>query len=206
MDDAWLEPGKWDTLYETGAFVPDEAEVWVGVDIGLRHDTSAVTVIHQRDDEKWVVEARVWTPPEGGEVSLAEVEGHIMDLHNKFNVRGVVYDRWAFSRSAQELEARGAYCIEFPMTNERTVPACSRLLEAINRGELVHNGNTELEAHVQAGTVKMTERGARITKGKPSQGGKKIDALIALLLAFTVANDSDGGNESIYEQRDLVTL
>lgn len=206
MDDAWLEPGKWDSLYETGVEIPVESDVWVGVDIGLRHDTSAVTVIYQREDEKWVVEARIWTPPEGGEVALAEVEGHIMDLHDKFNVRGVVYDRWAFSRSAQELEARGAYCVEFPMTNERTVPACSRLLEAINRGELVHNGNTELEAHVQAGTVKMTERGARITKGKHSQGGKKIDALIALLLAFTVANDSDGGNDSIYEQRDLVTL
>ena len=92
------------------------------------------------------------------------------------------------------------------MTNERTVPACARLLEAINRGELVHTGDPHLEAHVEAGTVKMTERGWRIAKSPKAKTGRgKIDALIALLLAFTVASTGESA-ESVYENQDLVVL
>ena len=207
LEDAWIESGKWATLADYDMQIPEHSKVWLGVDIGLRHDTSAVAIVHQREDERWSVDAEIFTPPEAGEIDLALIENHIMDLHNKFEVQGVVYDRWAFSRSAQELEARGALCIEFPMTNERTVPACSRLLEAVNRGELVHNGNREFEAHVEAGSIKMTERGWRIAKAPRGKTGRgKIDALIALLLAFTVATQQDGGADSVYETSDLLVL
>jgi hypothetical protein len=51
----------------------------------------------------------------------------------------------------------------------------------------------------------MTERGWRLAKGK-NAGTRKIDALIALLLAYTVATAEDGGIESVYEDRDLLTI
>jgi hypothetical protein len=93
------------------------------------------------------------------------------------------------------------------MTNERTVPACSRLLEAVNRGELVHDGDPVLEAHVEAGTIEMTERGARIAKAPRGKVGRgKIDALIGLLLAFTIAADQSMNGTSVYENRDLLVL
>lgn len=206
LEDAWISPGLWAGLYDSDAYLQQGQQVWVGVDIGLRSDTSAVVIIGKRDDGRWVVESEVFLPPEGGEVALAEVEGYIMNLFDKFEVQAVVYDRWAFSRSAQEIEARrpGA-TVEFPMTNERTVPACSRLLEAINRAELCHNGDTTLEAHVEAGTVKMTERGWRIAKAPRGRAGRgKIDALIALLLAFTVASSTDA--QSVYEDRELIII
>jgi len=207
LEDSWIEAGKWATLADYEVRIPEHGQVWVGVDIGLRHDTSAVTLVHQLEDGRWYCEAEIFTPPEAGEIDLALVENHIMDLHDRFEVQGVVYDRWAFSRSAQELEARGALCIEFPMTNERTVPACSRLLEAVNRAELVHNGDPKLEAHVEAGSIKMTERGWRIAKAPRGKTGRgKIDALIALLLAFTVATQQDGGTDSVYETSDLLVL
>lgn len=206
VEDGWIEPGRWAQLADYDARIEEHARVWVGVDIGLRHDTSAVVCVSQREDERWIVEAEIFTPPEEGELELARIENHIMDLHDRFEVQGVVYDRWAFSRSAQELEARGALCIEFPMTNERTVPACAALLEAVNRNEFVHNGDQQLEAHIEAGTVKMTERGWRIAKAQRGKTGRgKIDALIALLLAFTVAS-SQGGSTSVYENQDLLVL
>lgn len=206
VDDAWIEPGRWGQLADYDVRLPEFAKVWVGVDIGLRHDTSAVAIVSQLKDERWYVEAEIFVPPEGGELQLALIEAHIMALHEKYEVQGVVYDRWAFSRSSQELATRGALMVEFPMTNERTVPACARLLEAINRGELVHTGDPHLEAHVEAGTVKMTERGWRIAKSPKAKTGRgKIDALIALLLAFTVASTGESA-ESVYENQDLVVL
>lgn len=207
LEDSWIEPGKWGTLADYDLRIPEHACVWIGVDIGLRHDTSAVTVVHQLEDERWAVEAEIFTPPEGGELDLALIENHIIDLHDKFEVHGVVFDRWSFARSAQELEARGAVMIEFPMTNERTVPACSRLLEAVNRGELVHNGDLQLQAHVEAGAIKMTERGWRIAKAPRGQTGRgKIDALIALLLAFTIAADQAANSGSVYDEREMIVL
>jgi phage terminase large subunit-like protein len=214
VDDAWIEPGKWGALADFNVAIADGADVWVGVDIGLRHDTSAVVVISHEpgDDEnepgRWIVECEVFEPPEGGELQLSLVENHIMGLFDRYLVKGVVYDRWAFSRSAQEIEARAGVgtTIEFPMTNERTVPACARLLEAVNRGEFVHNGDPVLESHIENGAVRMTERGWRISKGRTSQiGGGKIDALIALLLVFTIASQGTGAG-SVYENQDLVVL
>lgn len=213
LEDAWIEPGKWGELTDHDVAIPDHADVWVGVDIGLRHDTSAVVVISQEPESdegtpgRWIVEATVFEPPEGGELQLSLVENHIMGLADRFTVQGVAYDRWAFSRSAQELEARGLLTIEFPMTNERTVPACARLLEAVNRGEFVHDGDPVLESHVEAGAVRMTERGWRISKGRTTQVGTgKIDALIALLLVFTVASQNQGAVGSVYESQDLLVL
>ena len=188
IEDVWIESGKWGLLYEEGACLPEHHPVWIGVDIGLRHDTSAVVVIGQREDGRWVVECQVFVPPEGGELELSLVEEHIFDLHDRYSVQCVVYDQWSFSRSAQELSTRGAICVSFPMTNVRMVPACSRLMEAINRLELVHNGDRDLQAHVEAAAAKPTERGVRVSKSKSGGiGAGKIDALIALLLAFSVA-------------------
>lgn len=212
LENAWLPVGVWSELADFNMRIPDHADVWVGVDIGLRHDTSAVVVISQEAGEgdkpgRWMVEASVFEPPEGEELQLSLVENHIMGLADRFNVQGVAYDRWAFSRSAQELQSRGLLTIEFPMTNERTVPACARLLEAVNRGEFVHNGDPVLTAHCEAGAIRETERGWRISKGKSNQvGAGKIDALIALLLVFTVAVQQVEGAHSIYENQDLLVL
>lgn len=211
LEDAWIEAGKWGTLTDGDVRIPEFADVWVGVDIGLRHDTSAVVVISQEETDdgpgRWIVESTVFEPPEGGELQLADVENHIMGLADRYTVRGVVYDRWAFSRSAQELESRGLLTVEFPMTNERTVPACARLLEAINRGEFVHDGDPVLTSHIEAGAVRMTERGWRISKGRTTQVGTgKIDALIALLLVFTVASQNGDSGHSVYESQDLLVL
>jgi phage terminase large subunit-like protein len=192
LEDSWIETGKWALLAEPDMSIPEHAPVWLGVDIGLRHDTSAVTVISERADGKWMVEASVFEPPENGDLDLAMIENHISSLADYYSVQGVVYDRWAFSRSAAELSNRGLLMVEFPMTNERTVPACSRLLEAINRGELVHNGDPILQSHVESGCIRETERGWRISKGRSNQvGAGKIDALIALLLAFTTATNDN---------------
>ena len=191
IEDAWLEPGRWALLGDSDMLIPEHHEVFVGVDIGLRHDTSAVVVVGQREDGRWMVESTVFVPPEGGELELAKVEEHIMGLHDYYSVQAVVYDRWAFSRSAQELQSRGAITGEMPMTNERMVPACTRLMEAINRQEIVHNGDPVLQAHVEAAAVKSTERGIRVSKGKSGESASnKIDALIALILAFTVATNN----------------
>ena len=192
-EDAWIAPGRWPALAEPNMEIPAGSPVWLGVDIGLKHDTSAVAVVGQaRDDGRHPVMGKVFEPPgDGTDLDLAVVEGFIREMADAYRVEAVVYDKWAFTISAQVLSDEGLVCLEFPMTNERTVPASSRLLEAINRAEIVHDGDPIMQAHVEAGVVRVTERGWRISKGKASAAGNKIDLLMALLLGFTMAAGSN---------------
>lgn len=183
--DPWLPPGAWEACENPDAEIPAGADVWLGVDVGIRRDSSAVAVVWPRADGTLVVAARVFDPPSHGHLDLGLVEQEIRDLADRHQVQGVAYDRWSFERSAQVLSDEGLLMVEFPMTNERTVPASARLYEAVTSRRIVHDGDPILSAHVGAGVVRDTERGWRLAKGKAT---RKIDALIALMIAFSSAD------------------
>jgi phage terminase large subunit-like protein len=182
-DEAWLPLGAWDACFDADARIPDDAEVILGVDIGTKKDTSAVARLWRREDDRVVVEVEVFTPRgDGTAIELAVVEAAIDRNAIKYDVRGVVYDRWAFERSAQDLSDRGLVMIEVPMSPERMTVASQGMYEAIISREIAHNGDPVLAAHVRAGATKPHERGWRLVKGKSR---RPIDALIAMTLAYS---------------------
>ncbi len=188
--DQWLPPGTWDACFEDGADIPEGSDVVVGVDVGIKKDSSAVVWMHKRSDERIVVKATVFAPQGDGPLDLSKLEGAIRDLADRYRVMSVSYDRWSFERSAQMLSDEGLLMVDFPMTNERTVPASTRLYEAIQQHRVVHDGDPVLAAHVKAGATRDTERGWRLAKGKAK---RPIDALIAMLIAFPQADQSTTG-------------
>lgn len=183
--DPWLPPGAWEACADPDVCIPAGVPVWLGVDVGIRKDASAVAVVYPNPAGRVVVSARVFDPPARGHLDLGVVEQEIRDLADRHHVQSVSYDRWAFERSAQVLSDEGLLMVEFPMTNERTVPASARLYEAVLSGRLAHDGDPILASHVNAGTVRSTERGLRISKGKAR---RRIDALVALMVAFSSAD------------------
>lgn len=193
---AWLPTGAWAGCMDTAVKIPDGADVWLGVDIGLQKDTSAVVVAYNDATAGVVVvRATVFRPVgEIGGMDLGIIEACIREQADAFNVMGVVYDPWNFTRSAQMLSDEGLNLVAFEMNNARTVPASARLYEAICERRIVHDGDPVLAAHVAAGVTAETERGWRLTKRRAKD---KIDALIALMLAFSQADGfaSGGGFE-----------
>lgn len=183
--DPWLPPGAWDACADPAATIPRGGKVWLGVDVGIRKDSSALAVVHPCQDGRVIVRAETFDPPAHGHLDLGLVEQAIRDAADLYHVQGVAYDRWAFERSAQVLSDEGLMMVEFPMTNERTVPASARLYEAVVAGRIAHDGDPILTAHVNAGTIRDTERGWRLSKGKARRA---IDALIALMVAFSLAD------------------
>ena len=182
---SWLPAGAWDACQEDGAHIPDGVSVYLGVDVGLRRDTSSVVALWQREDGRWVVDAEVWKPPGGDDsLDLFVVENAIRERAARWDVLEVVFDPWRFQRSADMLEEEGLLMVQFDGNNARTVPASGRLYEAINRQELVHDGDPVLAAHVRAGVKQDTERGWRLVKAKAKM---PMDALYAMMLAFSRA-------------------
>jgi len=202
-EDRWLQPQQWDALCDPAVEIPAGAEVWAGVDLGVRHDSTAIVTVCRLEGGRWAARAEVVEPPGGdGSVSVAEIEDRIRALGRRHRLLGVAYDPWSFRRSAELLEADGILMVEHPMSQERMALASAGLYRLIDEGVLVHDGDPVLRAHVLAGSVKQTERGWRLVKDRHAK--RPIDALIALAIAVSVAGEVR--KPSVYEQRGLLTV
>lgn len=182
-EEAWLPIGVWDRSLAPGE-IPALAPVWLGVDLGLKHDSAAIVAIAEEGDGHRA-EAHILLPPtDGSSLDIGAVEAKIREIANTYQIQGVSYDPWRFERSAQLLTDEGLLMVEHPMTNVRMAPESEALYEAIMRGKIAHDGNADFASHVNAGIPVETERGWRLSKRKAKD---KIDALIALLLAYDLA-------------------
>lgn len=187
---AWLPNGAW-AACRGDAEIPDGAGVWLGVDIGLKNDSSAVVIAYRRDDGKIIVRAKVWRPVgDGTPLDLSLVEEYIRECRDRFQVQTVAFDPHMFGRSAQMLSDEGLWMIEFPQSNERMAPASQVLYDLIVSQGIEHDGDPLFADHVAAGaTTYVGDRAWRITKRKATG---QIDALIALVLAVWDAAQYQG--------------
>jgi phage terminase large subunit-like protein len=198
-EEPWIDPQAWDVLADPALELEPFEEVWLGVDVGVRKDSTGIAIVAGKED-KLAVTARILQPPVKGGLPLETVENEIRQLCQEYRVRGVVYDPWSFRRSAELLEDEGIKMIEWPQSPEKMAACSATLYRLINAGELVHNGDLQLRAQVMAGVVKETERGWRLHKD-PKR--RPIDALIALAMAAQLANDL---KPSIYEDREALAV
>lgn len=226
-EEIWEAAQFWDALtekvpYQVGLEALDPgARTYCMVDIGIRHDSSAVAVSQRRHDGKVVTVTKVWTNPYRPGTSgagtwrleLSEVEAYLLEVFRKFpvpsgedetgmRVRGPVfyYDPYFFQRSAQDL--RSDYkmnLVEYPQTDLRMVPASQTFFELIKTDRLVPDDSHAFRTHIRTVVAKETPRGWRISKPKGSR--KRIDAAIAGAVATyecTVADDGAGGSFHIW--------
>ena len=99
-EDSWLTPGQWESCRTPGGRLDFDLPVYVGVDVALKHDTTAV-VVAQDQGARIFVEARIWTPNPTNVLDIASVESHLRVLSGRYTIREVAYDPRFFERSAQ---------------------------------------------------------------------------------------------------------
>lgn len=202
-EELWLPPGAWDACRDDSLTIEPGDAVWVGVDLGLRHDSTALVEVCPKDG-RYIVRARIFQThqdpskpmPKAHEVieddhiEIATIENALREIGARQEVRGVVYDPWRFQRSAELLSSQ-LIMIEHPMSNERMAPASQGLFDAITEGKIAHNGDPYLTAHIEAAVARDTERGWRLDKKKAKE---KMDASIALAIALSTATFDSGFN------------
>lgn len=80
-----------------------------GVDLGLVRDSSAVVVLAVpeggRSGKIRLAHHRLWRPTPGTKIDLLEIERHILDLDEQFDLQLVALDSWQAEHLAQRLEA-----------------------------------------------------------------------------------------------------
>lgn len=166
---------------------------WVGVDVALKHDSTAVVWVQERDDGRWHAQAKIWNPTEDGRLDVSDVMQTVRDLGARFDLREVSFDPRFFDLPAQMLLDEGFPMVEIPQSLARMTPAVGATFEAIKRGEISHDADAAFTAHVLNAIPKMNETGFTLSKGK-SRG--KIDAAVALAIAYHRANVRDDAGVS----------
>lgn len=221
-EDIWLPVGAWDACKAPEFELDPRLPLYVGIDVALVHDTSAV-VCAQVVDGRTVVRARVWANPyldidprhNEWRFNPFEIEEHLKDLYKRFPVAAAEidgrlmpgpefdYDPNYFPRSAQVLEGDGLTMVEFPQAPSRMVPASQQFYQLICEGKIAHDGDPILTKHILNVIAQQGPRGWTMSKPKGSR--RKIDAAIAAAIAVYRAQTLAPA-ESVYESRGLVVL
>ena len=181
--ESWLPAGAWEACTDASVGLEPGAPTWVGVDMALKHDSIAIVCV-QKQNEQYVTACKIWHPENAG-VDVAEVEGHIRQLHQQYNLVEVAFDPAYFQRSAEILHDDGIPMVEFPQSANRMVPACGQAYELIVANRVRHDGSPTFTDQVLSAAQRMTDNGWRLSKGKSR---RKIDAAIALVMALDRAS------------------
>lgn len=219
--ESWLPSGCWHGLARPalangrGLWIPDGSAVWAGVDVGITNDTTGIAIASRmpepNSDGKPVVglAARSWAARadvvaheyvEGGRFRIGIAEDFILELADRYSLLGVVYDPRFFEHSAQRLDAAGLTIVDLEQASAAMAKAYQEFFQAATEHRLVHDGDPVLAAHVANAAGKMTERGWKVEKLPSARGTRKIDALIACVMAHAYAVEPEAA-PSIYETR-----
>ncbi|MCB0865495.1 MAG: terminase family protein [Solirubrobacterales bacterium] len=186
--DSAISPTEWADCAAPGCEIPEGADgVFVGIDLGLKWDSTAIVPIRKQDDKIRVHRPTILVPPQ---------DGTSLDLDEIFEAAAAMRERWPSCTFVLDPEAGGetlAQRIDKELGgmilthSQRTGPmsqASALLSEAIAAGQLEHPDDPALTKHVLSATAKFIGTGWRFTK----QRGKAhpIDAVIALAMAVRV--------------------
>jgi phage terminase large subunit-like protein len=180
--ESWLgSDGRkmWDGLADPFDWDVDEP-MWVGLDVGLKRDSTAVVTMQRRPDGRLHAKCRLWIPSGDDPVDVTDVMQHLRDLDTVYRVAEISYDPRFFDVPAKMLGDEGLPMTEIPQSLERMTPAVGSTFELIKRGDLSHDGDEAFAMHVLNAVPRFNERGFTLAKGK-SRG--RIDAAVALCLA-----------------------
>jgi len=180
-DESWLPAGAWDACKGSVTIDPN-LPTWVGVDMSLRRDSSAVVTVQQRPDGKVQASARIWFP-DGKLIDQSEVDDYLTTLTATCDVRWIAADP-AFWPSLPELEEAGLPIVRWPQQGRNMIVACARTYRLILDGVLTHDGAPDFSDQVASAAPHSTDRGWALKKGRTA---KRIDSAVALAMAVVVA-------------------
>lgn len=185
--DNWLgENGKgiWDELEDKYEFQAG-APTWIGVDVGIKRDSTSVVAVQYRDDKRIHAKCKLWVPTQDEPVDVTDVMKYLRDMSDKYKVGAISFDPRFFDVPAKMLYDSGLPMVEVPQSVERMTTVIGNLYELIKNKELSHDGDESFSTQVLNAVPRFSERGFTLQKNK-SRG--RIDAAIALSLAVDRAH------------------
>lgn len=194
----WLPAGVWENLGKEDevALLPTDEYV-IGFDGSWKNDSTSVVVVvmpREEGDAFRVFRANSWEKDfmlddDSWVVDKQEVANWVIDFFRANpGCRELAADPTYWQDEMMQWAEAGIPVSEYPNTISRTVPATSKLYEAIMAGKIIHNNDPLLNKHMENCILKMDSKGgSRLTKDYRNPT-LKIDNAIALMMAYDRAS------------------
>lgn len=180
-----LPSGAWDACAQPQ---PVSGPVVLGFDGSWTGDSTAIIGATVGTNPHLFAVAAWERPPDDPHwrVDSGAVDAAMAAAVERYRVSAIAADPAQWRAQLQAWEERGWPVIEWPNTLARTIPAWKEFYAAVMEHRLTHDGDPGLARHVANAVLKIDQHGARPTKEYGSSG-RKIDRLIAAMMAFDVA-------------------
>ena len=187
-DSSFVDMDRWDVCVDrdvTPIYSDQNLAVWIGVDVGIKHDSTAIVAVTKTDTRIRLVAHRIFQPSPDEPLDFeATVEKTLIDLCQRFAVRKILFDPYQMAATAQRLQNRGLPIREFPQSVPNLTAASQNLYELIQSRSLVLYPDVGMRLSASRAIAVETARGWRIAKEKQSH---KIDSIVALGMAAHAA-------------------
>ena len=191
-EDEFIPIELWDNATELEApliYTPDadarNYPISIGVDVGVKRDTSAVVGVwsHRKDNniELGLAFHRIWIPGKSRPVNPEHVEAFIREMYKMFKVAAIVVDATHFHQNIMTMQADGMPVNEFTQSVGNMVAASTALYESLRFKRLKVYPDEEMRSHIQFAAAKVHGPGFRIVKKE--ENARPVDASIALAMA-----------------------
>ncbi len=160
----------------------NDSMVIVGLDIGYRHDASALVCVGQYDERRLAcVDHRCFIPKEGESLILQDtVKQALIEWDIEYRIAEIVYDPFQCIHLAQELYLAGFNMQEFKQTSANLHQMCEVLQDLIKNRKFLLYEDDEIRKNLLNSKVKESPQGLKITKSTQS---RRIDLTVAMAMA-----------------------
>jgi phage terminase large subunit-like protein len=231
--EGWISDTDW--MQSTGSFNEAEllgATCYAGLDLAATADITAFTMVFPWHDgttrvlcKMWVNEEQVnarrgrtgasydafvasghLTVTEGNVTDYEVVEKDILELCERYNVKGIAYDRWNSTALVTNLVDKGVPMSAIGQGFASMSQPTKEVEIMIKAGTLHHNGNPVLRW--MAGNAQAKYDDAYNIKLVKNKSSDKIDGVIALIMAIAekMSNEREDTGPSYYEEHGLRML
>jgi phage terminase large subunit-like protein len=149
----------------------------------------------------WVDNGYMIATP-GNRVDYDVIEDYVKGNYKKHNINRVEVDRWNSESISNHLLDAGLEVSEFSQTITNYSHPTKTFEKLVYEGKIKHDGNPVMEWMLSGCvTIEDHNENIRISKGKSHANGKRIDGIIAAIMALGGSlSPKEETNESIYNR------
>lgn len=218
-EDTFIAFNDWNECKTEAALDLKGRDVYVGVDLSRSEDLTALAFIYPTDNKKYFVDSHVFvgtkrgieekikqdkinyyklsdmgiatiTNSDSGIIDPEQLYHWLLDYIEKhnLNVKAICYDSWESSYFVTKMEKETDYpLVEVPQDYKNMSPALKQFKLDVLEKRILHNGNPNLNLAINNAITKPDNNNNIILSKQINRN--KIDALVALVTAFTQARN-----------------
>jgi len=154
----------------------------------------------------WIEEGLVVATP-GDTVDYDWVEGEIAELAESYDIQEVAYDPWKAAEVVNHLQGAGLTMVPVRQAFNPMALYSDALEKKLLSREIAHGGNAVARWNMACVEMKSDRQG-NVMPMKPKRDvpGKRIDGIVAAIMAVGRAVVNELDSSSVYEGRGIITL